>query len=57
MPTTLYRATVFALYQLSLLAGVLLLPVALLVRQVGVDLPLGRVVDRLNEAYHRTAAE
>jgi hypothetical protein len=48
------RATVFVLYQLSLLAGIVLLPVALLMRRVGVSLPIHRVVDRLETAYEHT---
>lgn len=49
-----YRATVFALYQLSLAFGIMLLPVAILVRQFGVSLPMGRVINRLGDAYENT---
>lgn len=56
MRSRLQRATVFVLYQLSLLAGILLLPVALLVRRVGLTLPVHRVVDRVGSAYERTKA-
>jgi hypothetical protein len=45
------RAAVFALYQMSLLAGILLLPVALAARQVGITLPVHRVIERFNGAY------
>ena len=48
-----YRASVFALYQLSLVAGIALLPLALAAEQVGVHVPIGRVVDRLGDAYDR----
>ena len=41
----------FALYQSSLALGLLLLPVALLVRQVGVTLPVGRLVEHTERAY------
>lgn len=51
MASTIHRATLFALYQTSLLAGILLLPLALLARRLGVRLPAGRVVRRLGEAY------
>jgi len=54
MRTRMQRATVFVLYQLSLLAGIALLPVALLMRRVGVSLPVHRVVDRLETAYEHT---
>jgi hypothetical protein len=47
----LERATLYALYQLSIAVGILLLPVALLLRRGGVTLPVHQVVDRLGEAY------
>lgn len=55
MAALVYRAALFALYQLSLLVGVLLLPVALAARRLGVTLPLGRLVERLGDAYAETA--
>ena len=48
-----YRALVFALYQLSLIAGIALMPVALVARQAGVSLPIHRLVSRLGTAYER----
>jgi hypothetical protein len=48
-----YTAALFVLYQLSLLAGIALLPVALLTRRFGVTPPVHRAVDRLGEAYER----
>jgi len=51
MRANLRRATLFVLYQLSLLAGILLLPVALALRRVGVTLPVHRLVDWLGAAY------
>lgn len=56
MAGTLYRTTLFALYQTTLLLGVLMLPVALAVRQVGLTLPIGRMIERLGDAYHSTAS-
>jgi hypothetical protein len=53
MRSTLNRATVFALYQLSLLTGILLFPLAVAMRQVGVTLPVHRAIDRLGAAYER----
>jgi hypothetical protein len=50
------RALVFVLYQLSLLAGIVLLPVALAMRQVGVTLPVHRVVGRLESTYEHAKA-
>jgi hypothetical protein len=48
-----YRALVFALYQLTLIAGIALMPVALLARQAGLSLPVHRLVTRLGTAYER----
>ena len=56
MTARLYRAAVFALYQISILAGIALLPVALAAKQAGISIPVGRLVDRLDSAYERTAA-
>ena len=51
MRFTLNRAIVFALYQLTLFAGILLLPVALVMRKVGVTLPVHHAVSEINETY------
>jgi len=54
MRTQLQRALVFVLYQISLFAGIVLLPVALAARRVGLALPVHRAVDRLESAYEHT---
>lgn len=54
MRSTLNRATVFALYQLTLFAGILLMPIALVARKAGVTLPMHRAVSRINDAYEET---
>lgn len=54
MKTRIASATLFALYQLSLLTGILLLPIAILARHVGVTLPIHRVIDGLHDAYEST---
>ncbi|WP_123534639.1 hypothetical protein [Halosimplex salinum] len=51
MRSTLNRATVFALYQLTLFAGILLFPLAVAMRKVGVTIPVHRAVSRVNETY------
>ena len=51
----LQRATLFVLYQVSIVFGIALLPVALLARRGGVTLPVGRVVERLGRAYENAA--
>lgn len=53
MRSHLHRATVFVLYQLSLLTGIVMLPVALAMRKVGLTVPVHRVIDRVADAYER----
>jgi hypothetical protein len=50
----LHRATLFALYQLTLVAGIALLPLALLTRRFGVQLPIDRAILGLKERYEQT---
>jgi len=46
---TASRFTTFALYQLTVLLGIVLLPVALAARRVGVKLPVASVIERMDE--------
>lgn len=46
-----YRATVLALYQVSLAVGIAMFPIALVASRAGVTLPVHRAIDRLGEAY------
>lgn len=55
MATRLYRGAVFALYQLSLVLAIMLLPVALVARRAGITLPVHRAVERFGDAYEATA--
>ncbi len=48
------RATLFALYQLTVLAGICLLPVALVARRAGVPFPMHRIMASLEKASERT---
>jgi len=57
MESRLYRVTLFALYQLTVLVGLVTLPIALLARQVGITVPLHRAIDRLEAAYEQTAKQ
>ena len=57
MEARLRRTSLFALYQTSIVLGIALLPVALLARRVGVQLPVGELVDRLGTAYEAAAEE
>jgi hypothetical protein len=45
------RTVVLLLYQLSIIIGIALLPVALVIRRVGLSLPVNRIVDRLGAVY------
>ena len=51
MASRLYRALLLSLYQLSIISGIALLPVALVTRQLGLSLPIGRLVERVGRAY------
>lgn len=55
MHTRITRAILFALYQTSVAASIVLLPLAVLTRQAGVTLPAHRIVKRLERAYDATA--
>jgi len=55
MVPRLYRATVFALYQLSIVLGIAFLPVALAANRAGVRLPVDRLIDRVGSSYERAA--
>lgn len=49
----LTRPILYGAYQLSLLVGIVLLPVALLVGRLGITLPIHRLVESLSRAYER----
>lgn len=51
MPAGIRRAALFALYQLTVALGIVLMPVALLARRAGVYLPIRRLIDALGAAY------
>lgn len=50
------RAALFALYQLTIIAGIVLMPIALLARRGGITLPVGRLVAGLGRAYEDVRA-
>lgn len=52
-----YRASMFALYQLSIVIGIALLPVALVAKRAGIPFPVGRLVDRIEAAYRQAAEQ
>jgi hypothetical protein len=51
-----YRATLLVLYQMTLLAGIVMLPLAMAARRVGLQLPVHRAVERLGERYAKASA-
>lgn len=46
-----YHAALLALYQLSIAAGIVLLPLALTLQRFGISIPAHRVVKSLESAY------
>ena len=49
-----YRTTLFALYQLCILLGIVVMPLALVTKQVGITVPVHRLLVRVEGAYERT---
>ena len=54
MKSRVYHATLFALYQLCIVIGILAMPLALATRQVGFTLPVHRLIENVGAA-HETA--
>ncbi|WP_394327245.1 hypothetical protein [Halopelagius inordinatus] len=52
----MHRGVTFVLYQLTLMLGILMMPVALFTRRLGVTLPVNRLVDAAGTAYERASA-
>lgn len=50
----LYRATLLAMYQMSLLVGIMMMPFALITRKLGIRLPVDRAILGLKQAYEET---
>ena len=57
MIETTYRAGLLVAYQFAVFVGIMLMPVALLARRMGVTLPVGRVVEVLDDAYSNAATK
>jgi hypothetical protein len=57
MESRLSRFTLFALYQLTVLFGIAMLPIALVARQAGIPLPINRLIERLHTAYEHSAEQ
>ena len=56
MESQLHKTTLLALYQLSLVLGIVLFPIAIITQRLGVRLPVERLVTGLNEAYEQASA-
>ena len=54
METHLQRVGLAVVYQVTLVVGIMLLPVALVARRIGVKLPYHRFLGSLKDAYDRT---
>ena len=57
MTNSLYRASVFALYQITVVLGIALLPIALVANRAGIPFPIGRLIDRLDSAHEQTTVK
>ena len=58
MKHQLQRTTLFALYQSSVALGIMLMPIALLMRRtVGISIPLHRVLQVTARAYDRADSD
>jgi hypothetical protein len=51
----LQRTAMLALYQVVVMAGIAMLPIALLARRVGLRLPVDRMVEAAGTAYDEAA--
>ena len=56
MRTSMYRGGLFVLYQILVVVGIVMMPVALLARRAGVNLPLARALKTVGEAYEAADA-
>ena len=54
MISRVYHATLFALYQLCIMIGIVAMPLALTARQAGFTLPVHRVLANVEDAYEAT---
>ena len=50
MISRVYHATLFALYQLCIVIGIVAMPLAIAARQAGVTLPIHRILANVEDA-------
>ncbi|MFC6718465.1 hypothetical protein ACFQGT_00685 [Natrialbaceae archaeon GCM10025810] len=51
MKSRVHHATLFALYQLSIVIGIVAMPLAIAAHQVGFSLPIHRLITNVGDAY------
>lgn len=51
MSSPVHRATLFALYQLTIAVGIFAMPLAIAARRVGLSVPIHRLISSVGEAY------
>lgn len=51
MIARLYRTALFALYQTTIAVGLLFLPFAVVMKRIGISLPIHRLIARVQRAY------
>ncbi|MFP8952343.1 hypothetical protein ACLI4Z_05110 [Natrialbaceae archaeon A-arb3/5] len=51
MISRVYHATLFALYQLCIVIGIVSMPLAIAARQAGISLPIHRLLTNVEAAY------
>ena len=51
----MYRGGLFVLYQMLVVVGIVMMPVALLARRAGVNFPLARILKTVGDAYESAA--
>ena len=57
MKFRVHRATLFALYQLCIMVGIIAMPIAMATRRIGFTLPLHRLIENVGDAYEATQHE
>lgn len=57
MTSRVYHATLFALYQLCIVLGILAMPFAIVARQAGVTLPIHKLLVRVGSTYEAVKNE
>ncbi len=54
MISRVYHATLFALYQLCIALGIVMMPLAIAARQAGIRIPIHKLLETVGTAYENT---